>query len=108
MGYLPIYHSFLHSPIPQLHHQNHQRQAGGDGVGDDDGPGHQQDAIDQPQGHACSEEAVHAQRDAAHVAGAKSLPSLRDEAGGGEKGGDRANPVDEVHGVLWAGGKVNG
>jgi hypothetical protein len=33
---------------------------------------------------------------------------LRDEAGGGEKGGHRANPVDEVHGVLWAGGKVNG
>ena len=49
------------SAVSQLHHQNHQRQAGGDDVGDDDGPSLHQHAVDQPQRHACGEQAVHAQ-----------------------------------------------
>ena len=87
------------SAVAQLHQQNHQRQTGGDNVGNDDGPGLHQDAVNQPKRHARREQAVHAQRNAAHIAGAEGVPGLRHKAGGGQDGGHRADPVDEVHGV---------
>ena len=93
------------SAVAQLHQQNHQSQTGGDNVGNDDGPGLHQDAVNQPKRHARREQAVHAQRNAAHIAGAEGVPGLRHKAGGGQDGGHRADPVDEVHGVrvrCWA------
>jgi len=65
------------SAVAQLHQQNHQRQTGGDKVGNDDGPGLHQDAVNQPKRHARREQAVHAQRNAAHIAGAEGVPPPR-------------------------------
>jgi hypothetical protein len=98
------------SAVAQLHQQNHQRQTGGDNVGNDDGPGLHQDTVNQPKRHARREQAVHAQRNAAHIAGAEGVPGLRHKAGGRQDGGHRADPVDEVHGVrvrCWGAGLVS-
>ena len=75
--------------------------------GYDDGPGFHQDAVNQPKCHARREQAVHAQRNAAHIVGAEGVPGLRHKAGGGQDGGHRADPVEKVHGVrlrCWGAG----
>lgn len=86
--------------VAQLHHQNSGCQRHRNGVGDHDGPGTQQQPVDQPQRHTRSERAVHAQRDAAHVFGLKGVPCLGHEAGRGQEGSAIADPVRELHGGL--------
>lgn len=86
------------SAVFDFHQQNSQAQAQGDAIGDDDRPSHEQHAIDEPERHPCGEGAVHAQRDAAHIAGAEGFDRLRDEATGGEQGGKGADEVS--HGYM--------
>jgi hypothetical protein len=87
--------------VTQLHQQDAQSKAHGDGVSDDDRPGHEQDAVDEPQCHASCEDAIHRQRNTAHVFRAKSQKSLRQEAEGGQAGGEAANQVCCVHEICY-------
>ena len=84
--------------IAQLHHQDGQRQHQRDGIGHHHRPGLQQPAVGQPQRHPGGEHAVHAQRDAAHVAGAEGQPGLGNKAGGGHAGGGKTDPFGQGHG----------
>lgn len=85
------------SAVTQFHKKNAKREAQSDDIGHDDGPSHEQDAIDEPERHTRCEAAIHRQGDAAHVFCAEGQNSLRQEAEGGQAGGERANEVCGVH-----------
>jgi hypothetical protein len=99
MSFRTIFFAIKVLPVAQLHHQYRRRQRHGNGVGYDDGPCPQQQAVHQPQAHAQREGAVHAQRNAANVFGAKGVQRLGHKADGGECGGAVANEVGGEHGA---------
>lgn len=83
--------------VTQFHQEDAEREAHGDDVGNDDRPSHQQDAIDEPESHASCEAAVHGQRYAAYIFGAKGFDGLWQEAEGGEASGNSADDIRVVH-----------
>jgi hypothetical protein len=85
------------SAVANLHPQNTDGQRNRDRIGDHDGPGAHQEAVNQPKCQACGEAAVHAQRDTAYIAGAEGFQGLGYEAHRGQEGGDVANNVNKRH-----------
>ncbi len=88
--------------VPQLEREHDGRQREGQAVGEDDGPGVQENAVDAPQGDAGGEHQVHPQRDGACVPGAEGAHHLRNESGRGQKGGKCADQLvaGERHGAC--------
>ena len=85
--------------VHKLHGQYGAGQAQGDQVGRYDGPCAYSQAIHKPQRNADGKQAVHGQRDAADIFGAKCFPGLGHKADGGQASSQIANGVvgDDVN-----------